>query len=295
MDYGEAHSREYHHERYGRDFSDCPLLPQVTEEMKLVLIGHSFGGVTARLFAHLMENGAPAEKEATQDGSLSPLFCGGLGSRIHSVTAIASSLNGNSTYTMLEDPAFDPNEVKVSLKARFFNRLFIKFTKNNMDGSDPRDCAEYDMHIDRAMEMNREIKDLPHVYYYSIPCSLTRKSKDGSYMPEKTMESVFIMRSTQIGRYTGVTKGGFAVDRKWLQNDGRVNTISEIAPFGSLKKKLLPGTEAEPGIWNVYPLYHGDHMSLQGGLRHKTDIRGFYKELLTQIGFPFISNMKQAL
>lgn len=283
VDYGASHSREYHHERYGRDFSDCPLIPKWDENMQLVLIGHSFGGVTARLFAHLMAHGDPDEKEITQDGSISPLFQGGMESDIHSVVAVASSLNGNSTYTMLEDPAFDPDMGKVSWKSRFYNRLFEKFTQKKPDGSDPRDCAEYDMNIDRALEMNRIIEDLPGVYYYSVPCSLTRRKKDGTYVPEKEMESVFTMRSAQMGCYSGVTKGGFVIDEKWRQNDGRVNTISEIAPFGAKKIKLNPGDRPEKGIWNVYPLYHGDHMSLQGGLRHKTDIRLFYKNMLTGI------------
>lgn len=283
VDYGAAHSREFHHERYGMDFSDRPLIPRWDENMQLVLIGHSFGGVTARLFAHLMAHGDADEREASLNDSISPLFQGGMDFRIHSVVAAASSLNGNSTYTMLEDPAFDPARVKVSWKGRLFGRIFMKATQKKPDGSDPRDSAEYDMQIDRALEMNRKIADLPDVYYYSVPCSFTRKMKDGSYVPEKEMESVFIMRSAQMGCYSGVTKDGFVIDEKWRQNDGRVNTISEIAPFGAKKKNLNPDGSPERGIWNVYPLYHGDHMSLQGGLRHKRDIRMFYKELLTRI------------
>ncbi len=284
VDYGEAHSREYHHERYGRDFSDCPLLPQWDDDMGLVLIGHSFGGMTARLFAELLANGDPAEREATKDESISPLFQGGMGDRIHSVAAVAAALNGNSVYTMLEDPAFDPDAVKVSWKARFYGRIFAKFTQKQSDVSDPRDCAEYDMQIDRALELNRRITDLPHVYYYSVPCCFTIKKEDGTYVPEKKMESVFMLRSAQMGQYCGKTKGGYVIDRKWWMNDGRVNTISEIAPFGSKKKDLEQGSSPEPGIWNVYPVYHGDHMSLQGGYRQKHDIYAFYRDMLGVIG-----------
>ena len=35
--------------------------------------------------------------------------------------------------------------------------------------------------------------------------------------------------------------------------------------------------------WNVYPVYKGDHMSLQGGLLHKKNIRSFYTDMLTMI------------
>lgn len=280
VDYGAAHSREYHHERYGRDYTDCPLIPHWDDDMGLVLIGHSFGGVTARLFAHLMEYGDEVERDETQDGSISPLFRGGAGSRIHSVAAIASAMNGNSVYTMLEDPEFDPDAVKVSWKSRFFGRLYERYARKQPENPDPRDRAEYDMHIDRALAMNRTIKDLANVYYFSVPCSLTVKTENGTYTPLKEMSAVFSMRSAQMGRYTGVTKGGFVIDQEWQQNDGRVSTISEIAPFDSKKKSLGPHDTPEAGVWNVYPVYHGDHMSLQGGMRRKNDIRGFYRDFI---------------
>ncbi len=38
-----------------------------------------------------------------------------------------------------------------------------------------------------------------------------------------------------------------------------------------------------PTIWNVYPVYTGDHMSLQGGLLHKRNIRPFYLDMLSMI------------
>ena len=54
VDYGKVHSQKNNHERYGRDFSSCPL---VKESKDLVLLGHSFGGATVRLFSELMANG----------------------------------------------------------------------------------------------------------------------------------------------------------------------------------------------------------------------------------------------
>lgn len=72
VDYGAAHSREYRHERYGRDFTGRPLIPSFDANTKLVLIGHSFGGATANLFAELMANGDAREREATDAAELSP-------------------------------------------------------------------------------------------------------------------------------------------------------------------------------------------------------------------------------
>ena len=63
VDYGASHSERCHHERFGRDFSSCPLLPSWGEGERLVLLGHSFGGATALLFASLMAKGDEAERE----------------------------------------------------------------------------------------------------------------------------------------------------------------------------------------------------------------------------------------
>jgi hypothetical protein len=59
-------------------------------------------------------------------------------------------------------------------------------------------------------------------------------------------------------------------------------SYSEISPFGAPRKHLDPDN-LKPGVWNVYPVYKGDHMSLQGGLLHKKDIRSFYTDMLTMI------------
>ncbi|MBQ8952538.1 MAG: hypothetical protein IJ048_00345, partial [Clostridia bacterium] len=35
VDYGKAHSAKYRHDRFGRDFSACPLIPEWNEETRL--------------------------------------------------------------------------------------------------------------------------------------------------------------------------------------------------------------------------------------------------------------------
>nr|MCR4939757.1 hypothetical protein [Treponemataceae bacterium] len=72
-DYGAEHSARCGHERFGRDFSKDPLIPRWDQEHKINLLGHSFGGVTVRLLAHLMAEGSKAEQEATPAEELSPL------------------------------------------------------------------------------------------------------------------------------------------------------------------------------------------------------------------------------
>ena len=55
VDYGKAHSEEFGHERYGKDFTGKALIPSFSSEDKINLLGHSFGGATVRLFASIME------------------------------------------------------------------------------------------------------------------------------------------------------------------------------------------------------------------------------------------------
>ena len=144
------------------------------------------------------------------------------------------------------------------------------------------DCAEYDMHIDRAFELSQRIGVLPHVLYLSVPCRFTVQNEAGYHVPEKRMEPMFVLKSAQMGRYLGTTANGIEVDARWHENDGRVNTISEIAPFHAFRIPLNRN-HLRAGIWNVFPVYHGTHMPLQGGFLFKHDIRGFYEDLLAMI------------
>lgn len=281
VDYGSCHSKAFGHERFGKDYTECPLIRDLTDDTKLVLIGHSFGGTTARMFAELMAHGDEDERAAAGEDDLSPLFRGGMEERIHAVAALASALNGNSVFDMLADPDFDLKSVKVPWWSRRFGKMMSDNLQVPTDGRDARDCGDYDMQIDQARLLNRRMSTLPNVYYFSVPCAFTRKRGD-SYVPEKGMEPFFVMRSFQMGQYTGVTKGGTRIDQRWKKNDGRVNTISEVSPFGAPRKRLDPDN-LKPGIWNVFPVYKGDHMSLQGGLLHKKDIRSFYTDMLTMI------------
>ena len=308
-DYGAVHSRKYGHARFGRDFSDKPLLPAWGPETRLVLLGHSFGGVTVRLFSELLANGDADEKAGQMpDGlninteEISPLFLGGMGDRIHSIITLAAPTNGTTAYDLFQDPAFHPEKIRVPWWSRILASMMSRGVRPRNDGRDERDYAAHDMQIDHALALNKRIATLPHVYYFAVPCSFTEKQADGTHRPKRGIEPLFVMRSSQIGAYTGKSAGGIVFDEVWQENDGLVNTVSAGAPMGEPARQLdidLPGSgrirqerkvssneelpEREPilpGIWNVFPPCDGDHMYPQGGLVRKHDIRGFYQELL---------------
>lgn len=255
VDYGVAHSEECGHDRFGTDYTGRALIDSWSAEDKINLLGHSFGGATVRLFASMMETGSEAEKAVTSEDELSDFFKGGKGDWIYSVTSLAAPHNGTTAYNTGGDSEDDSN----------------------------KDSAAYDMYIDNALALNESIITYTDTYYFSIACDATEQNADGTYSPVKSkMEALFVGSSEEMGKFTGVTKGGYVIDESWQRNDGLVNTISALAPSSA------PTTEYDaenvlPGIWNIMPVYDGDHMSLQGGLTKTNDVKDLYVEHLGMI------------
>ncbi len=252
VDYGKAHSEKYGHDQFGEDYTGRALIPEWDSEHKINLLGHSFGGATIRMLAHLMREGDEAEVRASGKKA-SALFYGGKSDWIYSLTALAAPHNGTTAY---EDG----------------------------DGNPEEDTAAYDMHIDNALVLNKRLVTDKKTYYFSIPCCATVKGEDGMYTADKKfMESMFVKDANTLGSYTGVTKGGYVIDESWLENDGLVNTISAKAPFFAPSKEYEAGNVAT-GEWNIMPTYYGDHMSLQGGMmKTNIDVRRLYLEHMNMI------------
>ena len=285
VDYGKAHSEKYCHERFGRDFSAEPLITNWSAENKINLLGHSFGGASVRVFAHILAYGSEEERNATDPNELSPFFTGSKGDWLYSLTTLAAPHNGTTAYIAKNIlPKFrvdiKPWHIKSKIKALYTDTLvkFLDPDKNRVF----EDTAEYDMYIDNALALNENTNTIPGVYYFSFPCSCCEKQVSGNYIPVGQVEKMFSETTEIMGRFTGTTPKGFTYDESWLDNDGLVNTVSAKAPFNAPSKEFEPA-EIETGIWNVMPIYRGDHMSLQGGMLKAVDIREFYKKHLTMI------------
>ncbi len=280
-DYGEEHSKRCNHERFGPDFTKEPLIDKWDGENKINLLGHSFGGATVRLLSELMANGSEAERNATDKAELSPLFEGGKADWIYSVTSLAAPHNGTSAYNV------DDSEVDVDSRLTFFQKkmsgLIGSTSSKPLDERIESDYANYDLQIDNALKLNENISTLKDTYYFSFACSSTVKQEDGTYFPEKDItEGMFLRSAILMGVHTGKTEGGYEITEEWLENDGLVNVISAKAPFGAPQKEFDENS-INKGEWNIMPVYHGDHMSLQGGLMKKNDVREFYVNHLTMI------------
>ena len=277
-DYGEAHSARCHHPRYGRNYTGRALLDEFDAEHKINLIGHSFGGATALVFLELMANGDAAECEASQDSTVSPLFEGGKADWIYSLTTLASPTNGTTLYEI-------GNSETVSLDGhdrypgqRLLNATSLLTMRDRLFS----DTAVYDMQVDRAIEIADACETIDSVYYFSVPCTCSQPNEKGDQVPLSKM--VFLMKplSRAMGMFEGVTAGGVELDESWKENDGLVNTISERAPFHAPQKDIDP-ENIEPGIWNVYPTMHADHMFFSGGFFRTTDIRTYFVNYIQSV------------
>ncbi len=279
-DYGKKYSEDTGTERYGTDYTGRALIPGWDDDTRLVLLGHSMGGGTARLFAHLLTFGAEDERAVTPPDELSPLFAGGMGKRVHSIIALASPMNGSASPDMLSDPSFDAEKIRVPLWSRLTMRILsLRLRTGRHLSLNGRVSG-----VDPAVRQNEKIKTLPDVYYFSIPCASTLRKEDGTEYPDpKKTEILYFDRSIRIGAYPGsLTSDGFMIDGSWRRNDGLVSTVSAEAPFGA-PRKPYDRDRPEKGVWQVFPVFDGDHMSVQGGFFIRRDMRWFYLDLLGMI------------
>lgn len=284
VDYGKEHSSRANHSRFGIDFSGIPLMEDF-ENSKIVLIGHSFGGATVRLFSELLRNGSDAEKAATDEADLSDFFKGGHEDKIFALITLAAPTNGTTAYDLYDDVLFKLGSVPVPEDC-----CAVNFLKENIIRSDKRkakwDFADYDMHIDNAIELNSRISTFDNIYYFSYPCSSSTRNAKGHIVPDRNITAeAFQLTAYYMSYYKGKTQKGVEVDENWQSNDGLVNEISARAPFGEPQEDYKTDMPVHPGVWYVMPTIIGDHMHLMGGitLQTSTNIRPFFTELLDGI------------
>lgn len=283
VDYGAVHSQRAGHERFGADYTGKPLLAEF-DSSRFALIGHSFGGATIRLFSEILKNGSEEERTGTDASDISPFFMGGNGDNLFAVVTLAAPTNGTTAYDLYEDESFDLGSISIPEEYEKNSDAMSNGTKPVLDGRAGYDYASYDMHIDNALELNNRITTFEDVYYFAYPCASTTTDENGKVTPDPSItEGMFMKGAIYMSEYSGSTKGGFTLDESWQPNDGLVNEISAGAPFGAPQEKYEAGSQLLPGRWYVMPVFKGDHMSLQGGLTKRVNIRPFYLDLVKLI------------
>lgn len=318
VDYGEAHSKEHGHERFGETFT-TPLVENWGEKInggqrvKINLVGHSFGGATVRLLTSLLEYGSEAEKDATGEET-SPLFEGGKGNWVNSVTALCAPHNGSSLTEIINDSGTilgvgDMTNLLINLcfnTVGFSNPVsgvydfkLDHFGLSKVEGGEDKiaaligdfikvgnDNAVYDLSPDGAAELNERIETVEDVYYFSYAYSTT---KEGSILkgqiPEKGTFALLYPVALAMGSYKGTTDGGIEIDETWQANDGLVNVVSAKYPTGEEHLDLPEEEDAdfERGIWYVAPVKNGHHGTVIGLGADTEKTQEFFTELFEMV------------
>lgn len=318
VDYGEAHSKAHNHERFGRTYTE-PLVAQWGERInggqrvKINLVGHSFGGATVRLLSSLLAYGNKEEQSATE-GEISPLFEGGKGDWVHSVTSLCAPHNGSSltevldsvgglvgiknTTDMLMTLCFGVAGLTATADGIYdFKLEHFGITETNFSSATEaltasgNDHAAYDLTPDGAAELNKTIKVNPDAYYFSYSYSTT---KDGSLLrgqvPVSGTLPILYPFALAMGSYKGTTDGGISIDETWQENDGLVSVVSARYPFGDEFVEIpLESSqdneefEIQKGIWNVAPTKEGDHGKVIGLNSGEEVPETFFTELFTMV------------
>lgn len=175
-------------------------------------------------------------------------------------------------------------EDKINLFGHSFGGTTIRYLAELMaNGSAPEDSAIYDMYIDNAFAFNERISTLPGVYYFSYATSAAVRNEDGTYSADKSVTEITNRDGVDnLGSRTFTTDAGYVVDESWLDSDGTVNTVSAMAPSGAPRTDF-DENGIRPGVWNVMPVWRGDHQALIGGIFIHGEIRQLYVEIINRI------------
>ena len=305
VDYGKAHSAKRGHKQFGRNY-EKPILPDWSAENKIHLIGHSFGGTTVRMLAHLLTHGAPEEIEASGE-NVSPLFKGGKGDWICSVTAICSPLNGTSAHdtvvryhlknilrygTYLYTGGLGRTPLNGRLVDFHLEQFGLTNTPGQKDSESFReavkiinasdDHVEYDMSPEGSKIINERIKISPQICYFSYPYNSVRESKSGkTHLPSYTkfpfLSLTSALMTNDMKRH--INEGD---NTERIYNDGLVDTFSATHPHTEPFCLWEDTDKVRPGVWHVMPITQGDHGTAIGLFESKDVTTKFYS-LITDV------------
>lgn len=292
VDYGVAHSKEKGHNRFGETFPEA-MLPDWTPERSIHLLGHSFGGPTMRMFVELLRNGSPEERAATPAGQLSPLFEGGHGDLVKSITTISGPFDGITFPHALPKTVDYGLTYGIPMVASIIGnvgsgRVYdfqmsqwgitavkdgVRFARDMLNMKAIRNFVKAkdnvfaDIHIPQAAEINKKLSVPAEQYLFSVTGNGTKKGKSGNQVRAPIMIFAFAPFAYSLGKFPDQTIAGVKITEGWRMNDGIVPVESGRHPttepwceWVDVKDKPI-----QKGIWHALPTVPGDHGTVIGG------------------------------
>lgn len=319
VDYGIAHSKKYGHARYGITYEKA-MVPDWGETLpsgakkKVHIIGHSFGGATVRMLSHLMAYGAEEERAVTPEDELSPLFAGGKGDWIKSVTAIAGPFNGttvidaigilvptlkvisfcglasvlgNTPFRKIYDMQLTQWKITSPRNGRAHPLWIGRIGRVRKFWTSKDECF-YDLCLKGAHELNEFLESNPDAYQFSISTDASKPKKNGNYKMRLSAFFAFQITGNMMGRYDYDRTMGQPLSNEWKASDGCSNTFSAHHPDDEEWVDFDPKKDTpKKGIWNALPIYRGDHGEVVGlgvrGIYNPGHTRNYYKKFLNML------------
>ncbi len=292
VDYGVAHSKEKGHNRFGETFPEA-MLPDWTPERSIHLLGHSFGGPTMRMFVELLRNGSPEERAATPAGQLSPLFEGGHGDLVKSITSISGPFDGITFPHALPKTVDYGLTYGIPMVASIIGnvgsgRVYdfqmsqwgitavkngVRFARDMLNMKAIRNFVKAkdnvfaDIHIPQAAEINKKLSVPAEQYLFAVTGNGTKTGKSGNQVKAPIMIFAFAPFAYSLGKFPDQTIAGVKITEGWRMNDGIVPVESGRHPttepwceWVDVKDKPI-----QKGIWHALPTVPGDHGTVIGG------------------------------
>lgn len=313
VDYGEAHSKEHKHERYGFSYEGNALMGKPwNPENKINLVGHSFGGATIRLFTSLMTYGSEEELKATGKDT-SPLFTGGHNS-VHSCSTLSAPHNGTQVANQLYDvgwPFFFLSFAYNLVGAVFGNDLMMFSLQMSHYDLTPEqgykrmlinpfkvynyykssDNCYYDLTVGGARELNKTIRLSKNTYYYSYSTVASETSKiTGKQTLIDSASPIFEISAFLLSLGEGGSFDGTKIEGNWIVHDGIVPLASALYPTCDEKTAtdyedaLASGKKIRSGRWYYMDTMVGmDHFDFCGTQDYPTSFEDFYFSLVETV------------
>lgn len=316
VDYGKVHSEKYGHARFGREYPGVLKdLGQTEAHKKINLFGHSFGGPTVKEIVALFVYGSEEERNGTDPDDLSPLFTGGHGGLVHTVTTLSGVNNGTTLASFLGRPGMTfmtyymliLNSVLATTPAmKYYNFMTQQWglmpevdtitgwkfqgPLSHLDSikaylkNKTLDAVTYEMTVEVVQEyVNPHQLPLPDIYYFAQRADGTVDDGKGGRKPSyDDMCGLCWSAGWMTTRFhpKKLAKYGVLSDPDWKKCDGFVNLPGQSGPFNAHCEDADYDANFKPGIWYNMPVERGDHVIWNGWRKTKEEYFAMYDRMI---------------